>query len=94
MPFSFEGGIELNRMGAVWFVSYCYYEIVDSNHLNWKKVDTYPSRRSRYNRTRKYHKGWLLEVLRMNEDKLNTNTLGLTGLDVIEMASKILRVLY
>lgn len=87
--FNFEGGDILANMGATWFVSYAYYENVDKNHLNWKKVSTYPNRCSNYERSRAYHEFWLREILKMYEEKLNTNSIGLKASETKNMAKKV-----
>lgn len=89
--FSFEGGNYLTTIGATFFVSHMYFSIVDKSHLNWKRVATASKRLSTMNRTRKYHKYWLQQVLFMNPKNLNKNTLGLSGNEVIKMANDILQ---
>ena len=88
--FAFEGGEILTGMGASWFVSYAYYEKVDSTHKNWAKVSTTQSRLSRYNKGRKYHKAWLNEVLVMNPVNLNKNTIGRDAAQTKSMAKAVL----
>lgn len=88
--FSFEGGEILSKMGATWFVSYAYYEKIDSLHKNWGVVSTASSRIFRYNQGRCYHKAWLEEVTKMNPKNLNTNTIGLAAVTVKEMAQELL----
>lgn len=88
--FNLEGGEELTTMGACWFVSYAYYKWVDNGHVNWKKVSTSSSRISVYDRTKEMHKFWLLNVLNMNDNNLNKNTIGLNGKNIKTMAQKIL----
>lgn len=89
--FSFEGGEDLTTMGACWFVSYCYYKNLDSNHKNWDRVSTASNRMSVYSSTKHYHKYWLSEVLKMSDVNLNKNTLGLSGYEVRKMASELLK---
>lgn len=89
-PFSFEGGDELSTMGATWFVSYCYYNHIDETHRNWERVSTVSSRSSVYSRTGHYHTFWLTEILKMDDARLNTNTLGLNASETKRMASKLL----
>lgn len=88
--FSFEGGDELTTMGACWFVSYCYYKNIDSNHKNWNNVSTVSNRVSVYTGTKHYYKYWLLEVLKMADKNLNKNSLGLSAYQVKKMASELL----
>jgi hypothetical protein len=90
-PFNFDGGSELNNMGAVWFVSYAFYTHVDNTHTNWKKVKTHPNRKSVFNRTGEYHQFWLEKVAEMKDENLNTNTLGLEAGRIKEMARDCLR---
>lgn len=88
--FSFEGGHILSKMGATWFVSYAYYEKIDQKHRNWNKVSTAKMRLARYNEGRSYHKAWLREVLAMDPQNLNKNTIGLDAFQVKQMAKKLL----
>jgi len=89
-PFNFEGGEELSHMGATWFVSYAYYSIVDRSHRTWEKVKTSTSRRSIFNRTFKYHSFWLNQILKMDNTRLNTNSLGINANETKLMVKEIL----
>ncbi len=86
-----EGGSELTTMGATWFVSYCYYKMVDSTHRNWDRVSTASSRASVFARAQRYYKYWLTEVLNMSDTKLNINSIGLDSYQIKQMASDILK---
>lgn len=86
--FDFEGGRDLTSMGATWFVSYAYYDHVDRTHDNWKK---YTHQASVYERTHRYHKGWLERILEMNPKNLAKNTIGLTPEQTMEMAREVLK---
>ena len=88
--FSFEGGEYLSSMGASWFVSYAYYDKVDKSQTKWQAVDTVDQRISLYKRTDKYHIKWLEEVCNMQDDKLNTNTLGLDANEIKIMVQELL----
>ncbi|MEG1913359.1 MAG: hypothetical protein RRY64_08360 [Oscillospiraceae bacterium] len=88
--FSFDGGDILSKMGATWFVSYLYYRRMDTSHRNWSRVSTATSRISKYNASSAFHKEWLQEVLLMNPQKLNTNTIGLDAGQVKAMAQELL----
>lgn len=90
-PFNFDGGVELSHMGATWFVSFAYYTYVDTTHKTWERVKTSVSRRSIFNRTREYHKYWLNQVFGMENSRLNTNNLGINGLETKRMAREILQ---
>jgi hypothetical protein len=88
--FNFEGGEELAKMGASWFVSYSYYCFIDEIHMNWKQVSTYNPRKSVFNRTHNFHLFWLQQVLDMNDDRLETNKIGLTGPQIKKLAGELL----
>ncbi|MDE7106868.1 MAG: hypothetical protein K2O39_00945, partial [Clostridiales bacterium] len=84
-------GVYLNTMGAAWFVSYSWYDKVDKSHKKWANVSTYKTRLSVYKRTQSYHTYWLKQIVSMNENNLDKNTIGLSGRRIIEMASELLR---
>lgn len=88
--FNFEGGEYLTAMGASWFVSYKYYEIVDNCHENWKLVNTYNNRIRVFSNSYEFHVFWLHEILKMNDKKLNTNKIKLRANEIKQMARSIL----
>lgn len=88
--YNFDGGEELAQMGATWFVSYSYFNHIDSNHTNWANVTTVESRASTYKKTTYYHIYWLKKILEMNDKRLNTNTIDLDATQTKEMARQIL----
>ena len=90
--FNFAGGEELTTMGASWFVSYSFYCYKDKSHKKWKKVSTYPSRISVFNRTKNYHRFWLQQILEMNERNLNRNKIGLEATEVKNMARELIKI--
>lgn len=85
-----EGGSELTTMGAAWFVSYCYYKMIDLTHRNWERVSTAANRASVFSRSQKYYKYWLKEVLNMSDAGLNKNSIGLRSAQIKKMASELL----
>lgn len=89
--FQFEGGEDLTTMGACWFVSYAYYCYIDKGHLNWNRVSTYNNRISVYNRSSRYRRLWLSEIVDMSNDNLNKNTIGLSATDIKTMAAELLK---
>ena len=91
--FSFEGGEQLTTIGATFFVSYLYYQNVDSNHRNWDSIKTKDSRISTINRSVQHHRAWLERIGDMNESNLNKNTLSLNGAAVKKMARDVLKAL-
>ena len=87
--FTFKGGEDLTTMGASWFVSYSYYQKLDSAHNNWNRIKTVDSRVSVYRRTTDMHNYWLQQILNMNDDRLNTNKLDLCAIAIKDMAKKL-----
>jgi hypothetical protein len=77
---------ELNRMGKSWFVLYKFYELEDKNVLEWRECKTVEMRRNVYERTRQYHLEWLRHIVFVNENRLETNKLGVLGFDITTMA--------
>lgn len=50
--FNFFQGELFSRMGASWFVSYCYDDVVPAQLGDWNHIKSAPSRISIYNRTK------------------------------------------
>ena len=88
--FYFDGGEQLNKIGASWFTSYYYFCKIDSSHMNWKKIKTFQMRISIFDKTKDFHKLWLQEVLKMNPTLLETNKLGLKANEMKNMAKSLL----
>ena len=91
--FSFEGGEQLTTIGATFFVSYLYYQHVDSNHRNWDSIKTKTSRINTINRAERYHRAWLERIGDMNDSNLNKNTLNLNDAVVKKMVLDVLKAL-
>ncbi|MCM1320858.1 MAG: hypothetical protein NC041_01620 [Bacteroides sp.] len=92
--FNLDRGRELTTMGASWFVSYKYHELIDKTHNNWAKVEkTLENRISVYGKSDKYHKYWLKEVLKMDDRNLNKNKLELEADEIKRMAKEVLAVM-
>ena len=87
--FAFYGGNLLRRIGASWFVSFAYHKHVDAGHLNWNRVSV-KMRSSIYEKSFSYHRYWLDKIMSMNDRLLDTNKLGLTSLQVKDMAGKVM----
>lgn len=85
--FNFDGGEYLTKLGASWFTSFSYFYLVDRTHNNWRKFN----RCALYWQTTKYHLFWLQKVVEMDEKRLATNKIGLTGVQVKELALKTLK---
>lgn len=92
-PFSFDGGEILTVMGATWFVSYLYYELIDKTHKNWQLVKTHEMRKSNFLKSRSYHKFWLEQVLSMSNEKLNTNKIKIDANETKRMAKELLSII-
>ena len=88
--FNFDGGRELMRMGASWFISYSFYCYKDKSHMNWQKVPTYRFRISVFNRTERYHRFWYGKIFEMDDRKLETNKIDLNAIEIKSMTKKIL----
>ncbi|MBR3885431.1 MAG: hypothetical protein IKJ33_03080 [Clostridia bacterium] len=88
--FNFKGGHLLSNMGASWFVSFCYYENVDKNHINWAFISTVDNRMSTFKRSLKYHRFWLEQILEMNDKNLEKNTIDLTAEQIKCMAMELI----
>lgn len=91
---------EFTTMGATWFVSYSYYQHIDSKHKHWENVG-YDNRISKYNQTKNLcvkiddneiylHKYYLQKVLEMNDKRLNKNKISLCAKDTKRMAQEII----
>lgn len=92
--FNLDGARRITTMGASWFVSYKYYELIDENHNNWAQVKKLLGNRMHaYDESEDYHEYWLNEVLKMSDGKLNRNKLGLTADEIKRMAREILSVM-
>ena len=88
--FAFYGGEQLNKMGAVWFVSYAYHEHIDATHLTWRRVSTARTRAKRFSNTFSYHRYWLDKIMSMDSRRLEKNEIGLTALEVKRMAEAVM----
>ena len=90
--YNIDGGVILRRIGVTFFVSYLYYKFIDKKHLAWKSIQTKEMRITNIEKSKKYHYVWLEYVLDRYERNLDTNTLGIKGLDVKKMAAKLLEL--
>lgn len=91
--FRFEGGEYLTTMGASWFVSYTYHLYIDNKHNNWESASNLQSRMSAFSKSKKYYCSFLSEIVKMNANRLQTNSIGLAGFEVKQMAEKVLQKL-
>ena len=88
--YNFDGGDILTQMGASWFVSFKYYLEIDRKHENWCNCKSVETRKSNFENSYEFHDYWLKQILKMSEARLSKNKLGLSGRDVIKMATVIL----
>jgi hypothetical protein len=88
--FNFDGGYELSKIGATWFVSYSYYTKINNTHTNWQNVPTFPGRISKFGKTQEHHTFWLEQIINMDDVRLDTNEIGLTAQQTKQMARELL----
>ena len=88
--FNFEGGDVLNKMGVAWFVSYAYSVRKNPAHKNWSRTATTKMRVTFFEKTLPYHRFWLYKILRMDDKRLNRNTIGITAAQIKQMAHDLL----
>ena len=90
---------ELNRMGTAWFVLRAYWACVDSREKRWNNTATVNVRENAFCRTlsmitekeEKMHRYFLSHVIsQANHLRLNHNTLGVTGDEILTLANEIL----
>jgi hypothetical protein len=90
---------ELNRMGSAWFVLRAYCAYVDSREKRWNNTATVNVRENAFFRTlsmitaegEKMHRYFLSHVINQeNHLRLNHNTLGVTGDEILTLANEIL----
>jgi hypothetical protein len=91
--FNFDGGDDLTTMGASWFVSYLYYLYIDNSHINWNNISTVDLRMNTFNKTGKYYKYWLQQILIMRDCNLNKNKIGLNAMNIKRMAKELLLII-
>ena len=87
--FSFDGGKELSRIGATWFITYAYAEKIDPTERRWLNSATHASRASNYKQAAQWHQYWYTEVTKMSESRLNKNEIGVSGVEAKKMAHKL-----
>lgn len=81
----------INKIGASYLISYLYGKYIDKNHDNYKRRETDKTALiERYKDD--YHK-MVEAVLEMDENKLESNEIGLSGAEVKKMAKKLLPIL-
>ena len=79
----------INKIGASYLISYLYGKYIDKNHDKRRETDK-TALIERYKDN--YHK-MVEAVLEMDENKLESNEIGLSGAEVKKMAKKLLPIL-
>lgn len=87
--YNFEGGEQLTMLTVGWFVSYQYFENLDKKHRNWADETFYQRKIAIYNKSRKFHNIWLLEILCMPFIQVYP-TLNLTEEQIKRMTKELL----
>ena len=81
----------INKIGASYLISYLYGKYIDKSHYNYKRRETDKTALiERYKDN--YHK-MVEAVLEMDENKLESNEIGLSGAEVKKMAKQLLPIL-
>jgi hypothetical protein len=91
--FNFEYGDILSHIGAAWYASYAYHRHCDPVHNNYTIVSTWKTRASTYKRHLELEKYFIERISEMSSKKLDTNNIGLSGEEVLRMATKVLKQL-
>ncbi len=89
--FNFEHGDILSHLGASWYASYAYYRHCKPDHSNFTQVGTWKKRESTYKRHLELEKYFIEKITEMSPERLDTNTIGLSGVDIIQMAREVLK---
>lgn len=101
--YPFEGGGELHTLGAGWFVSYMYHDLVDPQHVNWQntrpkplalRIHIYDKTKELLTRdgTRLLHLFWLDQVLQMG-NKIASGQIGLSADQIRDLARRLQAIL-
>lgn len=95
-PFKCNGGQKLSYIGASFFISYLYYLKEDSTHKAWGTLKNEKSKKYRINainRNEVYYKDWVTYVVELaSPSPLKRNTIGLSDIEVIDMAKKLVHL--
>ena len=81
----------INKIGASYLISYLYGKYIDKNHDNYKRRET--DKTALIERCEGNYNKMVQAVLKMDENKLENNEIGLSGAAVKKMAKKILPIL-
>lgn len=81
----------INKIGASYLISYLYGKYIDKNHDNYKRRET--DKTALIESNRKYFYDMVQAVLQMEESKLDSNKIGLSGKEVKRMAGELLEKL-
>ena len=81
----------INKIGASYLISYLYGKYINKNHDNYKRRET--DKTALIESNRKYFYDIVQAVLQMDESKLDSNKIGLSGEEVKRMAEELLEKL-
>lgn len=87
--FNCIAGDKLSRIGASFFVIYLYNDRIDSTKDEWKVIKTNQTRIAKMNDNKCYWNDWINEIKKMDPQKLGSNTMGVSGVEVINRAKKL-----
>lgn len=93
MPLSPYELRRLRTMGVSWYVSRLYGNFIDQNHDNWRMAGTQLARLNAYRNTYD-HVRYLKHIIEGNSNRYNANAIGLTGVQIVEMATELLKVIH
>lgn len=87
----FEAGEKLRAVGASFLVSYLYWKYIDPTHTNWQLANT--NNPSTIDSNKDYWAIWIEAIILKVPGLLGKNQIDLTGLQIINMAKKLLPLL-
>ena len=81
----------INKIGASYLISYLYGKYIDKNHDNYKRRET--DKTALIESNRKFFYDMVQVILQMDESRLDSNKIGLSGEEVKRMAEELLKKL-
>ena len=91
--FNFEHVDILSHLGAASYASYAYYLHCDPRHDNYTRASTWKTRALTYKRHLELEKYFVEKIAEMSPDRLDTNTIGLSGAEVLRLVREVLEKL-
>ena len=87
--FNFIAGDKLSKIGASFFIVYLYCEKIDKTKDEWKIIKTSKTRIAKMNSNKNYWNDWINEIKKMEPKKLGSNTMKVSGIEVIRRAKSL-----